>query len=114
MTETNDKPLDKYRRKFNDAAATMSGAVAEAGLRAAVHVIRSETGAPSEHAVRAAVKAQSLARRVLDASGNLAAGVLRSSLPDPWAPEAFDAAVFQVGKLLCIAWQAQPQPGGAR
>jgi hypothetical protein len=110
MTDTTDKPLEKYRRKFDEAAATMAGAVAEAGLRAAVHVIQQETNAPGEMAVRSAVRRESMVRRVLEQSGELARGVLRGALPDPYAPEAFDAAVFHVAKLMATAWQT----GGAR
>lgn len=110
MTEITDKALDKYRRKFDEAADAMAGAVAEAGLRAAVHVIQVETGAPSEMAVRAEVRREGIARRVLEHSGRVVSGVLRSALPDPWAPEAFDAAAFHVAKLMTTAWRA----GGAR
>lgn len=104
-----DKPIEKQRRKFDEAAATMAGCVGEAGLRAAVHVIHTETGG-GEMAVRAAVRQQSIARQVLDQTGRVVAGVLRTALPDPWAPEAFDAAAFHVAKLMATAWRA----GGAR
>lgn len=105
-----DRQLAKQRTRFDDAAAAMAAAVGEAGMRAAVHVIQAESGEASEQAVRAAVRAQAITRRVLDTSGHLFAGVLRSALPDPWAPEAFDAAAFHVAKLLATPWRA----GGGR
>ena len=83
----------------------MQAAVIEASLRAAAHAIVETTDGTSEQATRAAVKSQGLARRILDASGRLAAGVARTALADAMAPEAFDAAVFSVSKLLATAWR---------
>jgi hypothetical protein len=59
--------------------------------------------------VRAIVRQRSIVRHVLDGTGYVAASVLRAALPDPWSPEAFDAAVFHVAKLMATAWRA----GGA-
>jgi hypothetical protein len=111
MTAAIERQLDKQRKRYEDAAQAMVGAVTEGGLRAAVHVIVTETGATSEQAVRADVKAQGALRRVLDSSGRLVLSVTRSTLPDPWAQGAFDAAAYAVGKLLAEAWQLR---GGDR
>lgn len=109
MMDIADRPIEKQRRKFDEAATTMAACVGEAGLRAAAHVIHAETGV-GEMAVRASVRQQSIARQVLDQTGRVVAGVLRTALPDPWAPEAFDAAAFNVAKLMATAWRA----GGER
>lgn len=106
-----ERKIEKHRRQFDDAAAAMQAAVTEAALRAAVHVVAVETGAASEQRTRAEVKAQGIVRRVLDSSGRLVLGVARSVLADPFAPGAFDAAAYAVGKLLAQAWIAR---GGAR
>ncbi|EIM04122.1 hypothetical protein LRK24_10255 [Rhodanobacter denitrificans] len=111
MTDAAEKKIDKCRRQFDEAATSMQAAVTEAGLRAAVHVVATETGAKSEQAVRADVRAQGMARRILDASGHLVASVVRSTLADPFAPGAFDAAAYSIGKLLATAWRAR---GGVR
>jgi hypothetical protein len=100
-----ERKIDKYRRQYDEAATTMQTAVAEAGLRAVVHVVMTETGATSEQAVRAEVKAQGTLRRLLDSSGRLVVNVARSALADPFAPGAFDAATYAVGKLLAEAWR---------
>jgi hypothetical protein len=100
-----ERKITKLRNRYAEAADTMQAAVTEAGLHAAVHVIATETGATSEQAVRADVKAQGALRRVLDSSGRLVLSVARSTLPDPWAQGAFDAAAYAVGKLLAEAWQ---------
>jgi hypothetical protein len=105
MTAAIERQLDKHRKRYEDAAQAMVGAVTEGGLRAAVHVIVTETGATSEQAVRAQVKAQGTLRRLLDGSGRLVLNVTRSTLVDPWIPGAFDAAIYSVGRLLADAWQ---------
>lgn len=111
MIETAERKIEKYRRQYDEAATTMQAAVAEAGLRAVVHVVMAETGATSEQGVRAQVKAQGTLRRLLDSSGRLVLNVTRSTLADPFAPGAFDAATYAVGKLLAEAWQLR---GGDR
>ncbi len=105
MTATIERQLDKQRKHYEEAAQAMVGAVTEGGLRAAVHVIATEASAGSEMAVRAEVKAQGVLRRLLDGSGRLVISVARSAIADPFAPGAFDAAVFTVGKLLTDAWR---------
>lgn len=105
MIESTDKPIEKQRRKFDEAAHVMAACVSEAGLRAVVHVISHETGA-AEMPVRASVRQHSITRQVLDHTGRVAASVLRTALPDPWSPEAFNAAVFHVAKLMATAWRA--------
>lgn len=105
MTDAAEKKLTKLRNRYVEAADAMQAAVTEAGLHAAVHVIATETGATSEQAVRADVKAQGKMRRLLDDSGRLVLNVARSTLADPFAPGAFDAAAYSMGKLLAEAWQ---------
>lgn len=111
MIEAAERKIEKYRRQYDEAATTMRTAVAEAGLRAVVHVVMAETGASSEQAVRAQVKEQGTLRRLLDGSGRLVISVARSALADPFAPGAFDAATYAVGKLLAEAWRLR---GGDR
>ena len=111
MIETAERKIEKYRRQYDEAATTMQTAVAEAGLRAVVHVVMAETGVSSEQAVRAQVKEQGTLRRLLDGSGRLVVSVARSALADPFAPGAFDAATYAVGKLLAEAWRLR---GGDR
>ncbi|MFC5437116.1 hypothetical protein ACFPME_11140 [Rhodanobacter umsongensis] len=106
-----ERKIEKYRRQYDDAATTMQTAVTEAGLRAVVHVVMAETGATSEHAVRAEVKAQGALRKLLDGSGRLVVSVARTALADPFAPGAFDAATYAIGKLLAEAWRLR---GGER
>ncbi|MEY2169561.1 MULTISPECIES: hypothetical protein [unclassified Rhodanobacter] len=106
MTATIERQLDKQRKRYEEAAQAMVGAVTEGGLRAAVHVIVTEASACSEMAVRAEVKAQGVLRRLLDSSGRLVTSIARSAIADPFAgPGTFDAAVFTVGKLLTDAWR---------
>ena len=105
MIETAERKIEKYRRQYDEAATTMQTAVAEAGLRAVVHVVMAETGVSSEQAVRAQVKEQGTLRRLLDGSGRLVVSVARSALADPFAFDAFDAATYAVGKLLAEAWR---------
>jgi hypothetical protein len=107
MIEAAERKIEKYRRQFDQAASTMQTAVTEAALRAVVHVVMVETGAASEQAVRAEVKAQGTLRRLLDGSGRLVLSVARSALADPFAPGAFDAAAYAVGKLLAEAYVAR-------
>jgi hypothetical protein len=111
MTDIAERKIERYRRQFDEAAETMQKAIAEASLRAATHVVIVETAAASEQAVRAEVKAQGVVRQVVDVSGRVAGSVLRSSLQDPFAVEAFEAAVVSVSRLLLTAWQAR---GGVR
>jgi hypothetical protein len=89
----------------------MQAAVTEAALRAATHAVVTETGATSEQAVRADIRKQGIVRRLLDSSGRLVLSVARSAIADPFAPGAFDAAAYSVGKLLAQAWLAR---GGDR
>jgi hypothetical protein len=105
MIDAAERKIEKYRRQYDEAADTMQTAVTEAGLRAAVHVVMLESGAASEQAVRAEVKAQGVLRRLVDSSGRLVLSVARSTLADPFAPGSFDAAAYAVGKLLANAWQ---------
>ena len=64
-----------------------------------------------EGVMRAEVRAQGTLRRLLDSSGRLVLNVTRSTLVDPFASGAFDAATYAVGKLLAEAWQLR---GGDR
>lgn len=105
MMAAADRQIAKYERRFTGAAEAMASSVSEAALRAAVHAIHIDTGA-GEMAVRAAVREASVTRQVIDRTGRIFASVLRTALPDPWAPEAFDAAAFQVAQLLITAWRA--------
>lgn len=107
MSAAIDRTIEKQRRRYDEAASAMAAAVTEASTRAAVYVIQAETGALSELALRAEVREQGAGRRVLSTRGRLLDAVLRSSLSDPWGPEAFDAAVFAAARLLCVAWMTK-------
>ncbi|TBR39264.1 MULTISPECIES: hypothetical protein [Dyella] len=106
MSKIADSQIEKQRRRFQDATADQSSALLEASLRAATHVIQTEAGIVSEQSVRAQIKQEATTRRILDHSGHLMSSILRSALPDPWLPEAFDAAVYSISKLLCTSWLA--------
>ncbi len=106
-----ERQLSKQRQRFEEGAAAMVAAVTEASLQAATAVVAVETGSNAVQAARAEVRAHGVVRQVLDASGRVAGSVLRTSLQDPWAVDAFEAAVYSISVLLLMAWQAR---GGAR
>ena len=82
MIETAERKIEKYRRQFDEAASTMQTAVAEAGLRAVVYVVMTETGAASEQAVRAEVKAQGTLRLAEKGLGTFIVDAAGRALPD--------------------------------
>lgn len=106
-----DREIEKQRGRYVDAAGAMQKAVTEAALRAATVCAMDETGSTAEQSTRSDVRSQAVLRRVLDSSGRLLASVARTAMADPFAPEAFDAAVFTVGKLIATAWRARAAGG---
>ena len=91
------------RRRIIEGAASL---ILEHGVAGtSLDEVMAETGVSSEQAVRAQVKEQGTLRRLLDGSGRLVVSVARSALADPFAPGAFDAATYAVGKLLAEAWR---------
>ena len=101
--EIAERQIEKQRLRFEDAIAGAASAVAEAGLRAATHVLMVETGATSEQAVRAQIKEHATLRQLLTTSGQLVASVARSTIVEPFAPGAWDHATFTLAKLLVVA-----------
>jgi hypothetical protein len=106
-----ERKIDKYRRQFDQAATAMQTAVTAAGICAAATVAAAITGA-SEQTLHPEIRAQGIARQLLDGSGRLVLSVARSVLSEPIAPGAFDAATYAVGKLLAEAWRLRA--GGDR
>jgi phage tail tube protein FII len=106
-----ERQLSRHQAKFDAATAALVAAVTEASLQTAAAVVALETGTNGLHAVRAEVKMHGIMRQVLDASGRVAGNVLRSSLQDAFAVDAFEAAVYSISVLLLMAWQAR---GGFR
>jgi hypothetical protein len=106
--ETQERRLDKYRRKYLSAIDDLQHAVSAGAMFAAVAVIQADTDTVAEHAVRKELAKESVSRKVLDASGQLVASVARSALAYPTGPEAFDIAVYSVASLLLSSWSARP------
>jgi hypothetical protein len=100
-----ERLIEKQRAKFDEAADTMSKAAAQAALISVAYCVATETGA-ADQASRAVVAAEGRLRLVIDPAGRLVASVARSAI-DPFAPGAFDEAVFHVGRLLATAWRAR-------
>ena len=105
-----ERKLQKYARRYSEAADALQSAITDAALLGASHVIATHYGT-GEQVTRAELVAHGKVRQILDQSGRLVLSVARSALADPFAPGAFDAATFAVGKLLAEAWRLR---GGDR
>ena len=104
--EPQERRLDKYRRRYLSAADELQQSVAAGAMLAAVAVIQADTDA-AEHALRKELAAESVARKIIDGSGNLLHSVAVRALAYPAAPDSFEMAVYSVACLVLTAYQAR-------
>ena len=107
MIALDDAVLRKPRAKYEAAADDMAAAVTSGAILAATHVAATDSGRDALQVVRAEVCEQAVIRRVLDGAGRVVSAGVLASLPGPWSPEAFDAAVWVASRLLLTSWAAR-------